>query len=100
MRITRTHNMTEPEAIEWVDTKLSEMMAEFGDSVSGVSRAWNGNVLKFRFSVSRFARFEGTLTVTGERLDLNLPFPLLARSREGAAKVEITRWLDQNLPSE
>ena len=75
MRITRTHNMTEREAIVWVDSKLSEMMEEFGDSVSGVSRAWNGNVLMFRFSVSAFARFEGTLTVTGEHLDLNLPFP-------------------------
>ena len=98
MRITRTHNITEQEAIEWVDSKLSDMMAEFGDSVSGVSRAWTGNVLMFRFSVSAFARFEGTLTVTGEHLDLNLPFPLLARSREGAAKTEINRWLDQNLP--
>ena len=100
MRITKTHNMTEREAIEWVDSKLSEMMAEFGDSVSGISRAWNGNVLMFRFSVSGFVRFEGTLTVTGEHLDLNLPFPLLARSREGAARAEIDRWLDLNLPSE
>ena len=100
MRITKTHNMTEREAIEWVDSKLSEMMAEFGDSVSGISRAWNGNVLMFRFSVSGFVRFEGTLTVTGEHLDLNLPFPLLARSREGAARDEIDRWLDLNLPSE
>ncbi len=98
MRITRTHSMTEREAIEWVDRKLSEMMDEFGDSVSGVSRAWNGNVLSFRFSVSPFANFEGTLTVTDKRLDLNLPFPLLARSREGAARAEINRWLDRNLP--
>ena len=98
MRITRAHNMTEPEAIKWVDHKLSEMMAEFGNSVSGVSRAWNINVLTFRFTVSSFVRFEGTLTVTGEHLDLNLPFPLLARSREGAARAEINRWLDQNLP--
>ena len=99
MRITRTHNMTDQEAIEGVDCKLSEMMDEFGDSVSGVARAWNGNVLRFRFSVSGFVRFEGTLTVTGEHLDLNLPFPLLARSREGAARAEIDRWLDQNLPT-
>ena len=91
--------MTERQAIEWVDSKLSEMMGEFGDSVSGVSRAWNGNVMMFRFSVSHFARFEGTLTVTGEHLDLSLPFPLLARSREGAARAEIDRWLDQNLPT-
>ena len=98
MRITRTHNMTEREAIEWVDSKLSDMMAEFGDSVSGVSRAWTGNVLMFRFSVSALARFEGTLTATDEHLDLNLPFPLLARSREGAARAEINRWLDENLP--
>ena len=90
--------MTEQEATEWVDSKLSEMMDEFGDSVSGVSRAWNGNVLRFRFSVSGFVRFEGTLTVTGEHLDLNLPFPFLARSREGAARSDIIRWLDQNLP--
>ena len=100
MRITRTHNMAEQEAIEWVDSKLSEMMDEFGDSVSGVSRAWDGNVLMFRFSVSYLARFEGTLTVTEEHLVLNLPFPLLARSREGSARAEINRWLELNLPSE
>ena len=38
LRITRAHNMMEREAIKWVDRKLSEMMAEFGDS-SPASRA-------------------------------------------------------------
>ena len=98
MRIQRTHNMTAQDAIAWLDTKLQEMLEEFGDSVSGVARVWEGNVLKFRFRVSRIARFEGTLTVTDRDLDLDLPFPFLAQSKEGAARVEINRWLNQNLP--
>ena len=99
MIIARMHNMTQPEAVAWVDAKLSEMMGEFGDRVSDVSRAWDGKVLKFRFRVSRFARFEGKLTVTRDCLHLDLPFPLLARSREGAARAELDKWLDQNLPT-
>ena len=95
MIITRMHNMTQPEAVAWVDAKLSEMMGEFGDRVSDVSRAWVGNVLKFRFRVSRFARFEGTLTVTRDCLHLDLPF----RSREGAARDALEEWLDKNLPT-
>ena len=42
--------MTVPDAIVLVDTKLQEMLDEFGDGVSGVSREWQGSVLKFRFS--------------------------------------------------
>ena len=90
--------MTAPDAVAWVDTKLQEMLDEFGDAVSGVSREWQRSVLKFRFRVSRIAKFEGTLTVTDRNLDLDIPFPLLARSKEGAARNEINRWLDQNLP--
>ena len=90
--------MTVPDAIVLVDTKLQEMLDEFGDGVSGVSREWQGSVLKFRFRANRIARFEGTLTVTDGYLELDLPFPLLARSKEGAARDEINRWLDRNLP--
>ena len=53
--------------------------------------------MKFQFKVS-IASFKGTLKVTEDELDLNLPFPLLARGFEGKAKAEAERWLDQNLP--
>ena len=98
MKLKRAHNMTSQDAIAWVDTKIVEMLEEFGDSVSGVEKSLNGNVLKFQFRAARLVKFEGKLTVTDRDFDLDLPFPLLARSKEGRAREEINRWLDQNLP--
>ena len=66
--------------------------------MSGVSHSWDGDSMEFRFKVSRIASFKGTLKVSDTNLDLNLPFPLLARGFEGKAKAEAERWLDQNLP--
>jgi hypothetical protein len=92
--------MTQGDAKDWVSRELSELLTQFGDSVSDVSRSWDGDSMKFRFKVSRMASFKGTLRVTRSDLDLNLPFPpLLARGFEGKAKAEAERWLDQNLPS-
>ena len=90
--------MGQQEAKDWVSRELSEMLTQFGDSVSDVSHSWDGDSMKFQFKVSRIASFRGTLKVTGNELDLNLPFPLLARGLEGRAKAEAERWLDQNLP--
>ena len=90
--------MISRDATAWADTKIVEMLDEFGDSVPDVQKAWDSNVLKFRFRAARIAKFEGKLTVTDRDLDLNLPFPLLARSKEGRAREELDNWLDQNLP--
>ena len=98
MRIRRPHNMTQREAKDWVSRELSDLLTQFGDSVSDVSHSWDGDSMEFRFKVSRIATFKGTLKVTDSDLDLNLPFPLLARGFEGRAKAEAERWLDHNLP--
>ena len=90
--------MTKNEAKGWVSRELNDLLTQFGDSVSDVSHAWDGDSMKFQFKVSRIASFKGTLKVTDSELDLNLPFPLLARGFEGTAKSEVERWLDQNLP--
>jgi len=90
--------MTKNEAKDWVSRELSDLLTQFGDSVSDVSHAWDGDSMKFRFKVSRIASFKGTLKVTDSQLGLNLPFPLLARGFEGTAKSEVERWLDQKLP--
>ena len=100
MKITRMHGMTtQQEAIEWVDTRIGEMVGEFGNRVSDFSYTWYGNVIKFSFKVARLARFKGTLTVTRDCLHLDLPFPMLARPREGAGRAQIGKWLDENLPT-
>ena len=91
--------MAQNEAKDWVSRELSELLAQFGDSVSDVSHEWDGDSMKFQFKVSLIASFKGTLKITDRDLDLNLPFPLLARGFEGRAKDEAERWLDQNLPS-
>ena len=98
MRIRRSHNLTQQEAKDWVSRELSELLTQFGDSVSDVSHKWDGDSMEFKFKVGRIASFKGTLKVTGNELYLNLPFPLLARGFEGTAKAEAERWLDQNLP--
>ena len=89
--------MTKSEAKDWVSRELSDLLTQFGDSVSDESYSWDGDSMKFQFKVS-IASFKGTLKVTEDELDLNLPFPLLARGFEGKAKAEAERWLDQNLP--
>ena len=91
--------MAQSEAKDWVSRELSQLLTQFGDSVSDVSHSWDGDSMQFRFKVSRIASFKGTLKVTESDLDLNLPFPLFARGFEGTAKGEAERWLDQNLPS-
>ncbi len=98
MRIKRPHNMTKQEARDWVGSELSDLLKQFGDSVSDVSYAWQGDSMKFRIRVSRIASFKGDLSVTDTDLNLNMPFPLLVRGFEGKAKAEAERWLDQNLP--
>ena len=92
--------MTKDEAKGWVSRELTDLLAQFGDSVSDVSYAWNGDSMRFGFRVSGMFRFKGTLKVSDDALNLDMPFPLLARSFEGRAKTEAERWLDQNLPSE
>ena len=90
--------MTKQEAKDWVGSELSDLLKQFGGSVSDVSHAWHGDSMRFRFRVSRIASFKGALTVTDTDLNLDLPFPLLARGFEGKAKAEVERWLDKNLP--
>ena len=90
--------MTTYEAKAWVESELPELLRRFGESVSGVSHRWSGDSMKFRFKVGRIANFKGTLKVTDADLNLEIPFPLLARGFEGKAKSEAERWLDQNLP--
>lgn len=89
--------MTQREAKDWVSRELSDLLTQFGDSVSDVSHSWDGDSMKFQFKVSRIASFKGTLKVTNRDLDLNLPFPLLARGLEGHAKAEAEGWLDRKL---
>ena len=64
--------MTQREAKDWVSRELSEMLTQFGDSVSDVSHSWDGDSMKFQFKVSRIASFKGTLKVSDSDLDLNL----------------------------
>ena len=51
--------MTKQEAKDWVGSELSDLLKQFGDSVSDVSHAWQGNSMMFRFRVSRDSQFQG-----------------------------------------
>lgn len=97
MQITRQHNRTKQQAKEWVDVKLAEMLRQFGNSVSDTSYRWNGDTMEFAFRAAGMVSFSGTLAVTDIDYHLDLPFPFLAKGFESRAKVEVNRWLDDNL---
>lgn len=97
MQITRQHNRTRQQAKDWVDEKLAEMLRQFGDSVSEVSRQWRGDTMEFAFRAAGLVSFRGTLAVTDTDFHLDMPFPFLAKGFEPRAEVEVNRWLDDNL---
>ena len=97
MQITRQHNRTRQQAKAWVDEKLTEMLHQFGDSVSDASHRWRGDTMEFAFRAAGLVSFRGTLAVTDSDFHLDLPFPLLARGFESRATDEVNRWLDDNL---
>ena len=90
--------MTKYEAKGWVSWELTDLLTQFGDSVSDVSYAWNGDSMRFGFRVSGMFRFKGTLKVSDDALNLDMLFPLLARGFEERAKSEAEGWLDRKLP--
>lgn len=98
LQITRQHNRNKQQAKAWVDVKLSEMLTQFGDSVSDTSYNWRGDTMEFAFRAAGLVSFSGTLAVTDTDFHLDLPFPFLAKSFEPRAEVEVNRWLDDNLP--
>ena len=97
MQITRQHNLSKRQAKAWMDEKLSEMLQQFGDSVSDVSHQWRGDTLEFAFRVAGVMSFQGTLAVTDGDFHLDLPFPFLAKGFESRVEAEANRWLDNNL---
>ena len=97
MQITRQHKRTKQQAKAWVDDKLTEMLQQFGDSVSDASHRWSGDTMEFAFRAAGLVSFSGTLAVTDSDFHLDLPFPFLAQGFEPRAKAEVNRWLDDNL---
>ncbi len=97
MQIVRKHNFTKQQAKAWVDDKITEMLHQFGGSVSNVSHSWLDDTLVFAFRASGLVSFQGTLAVTDSHFYLDLPFPFLAKGFEPRAEAEANKWLDDNL---
>ena len=99
MQITRAHNRSKPQAKAWVDDKIVDLCAQFGDSVSDWTHHWQGDTVAFSFRAAGMMRFQGTLAVSDTDLRLDMPFPLLAKGFEPRAQAEVGKWLDDNLPA-
>ncbi len=91
--------MSKAQAKDWIEHQLSDLLDEFGSRVSDLSHSWQNDRMTFRFRVAGMFKFRGTLDVSEDRLEMNLPFPLLARAYQRTAETEINRWLDRKLPS-
>ena len=91
--------MSKAQAKDWIEHQLSDLLDEFGSRVSDLSHSWQNDRLTFRFRVGGMFNFRGTLDVSEDHLEMNLPFPLLARAYQRTAETEINRWLDRKLPS-
>lgn len=99
MQIIRQHNRTKRQAKAWADDKFSELLQQFGDSVSDASHQWRGDTLEFAFRAAGLLNLHGTLAVTDNDFYLDMPFPMLAKGFEARATAEVNRWLDDNLHS-
>ncbi len=75
---------------------VSELMLQFGGSVSNLRYGWQGYVMEFSGSRAIF-NIRGALEVTDAELILDadgIPF-----FRQGAIRAQLEQWFDDNWPA-
>jgi hypothetical protein len=81
MRIVIPHHTTQADARVRVETKLAELVSQFGDKADDVSYEWQGDTLRFR-GKARGLKVEGTVEVTDLEVIFESSLPFMARPFE------------------
>ena len=95
MRIIRRHNMTKDAAKSKVDSLVSELMRQFGESLSNLRYGWGGYVIEFSGRRAIF-NIRGRLEVTDDELVLDVEgIPFFSN---GEIRIQLEQWFDENWP--
>ncbi len=96
MRVSVAHRLGAGEARERLEAGLVSMLNRFGDSVSDVSREWEGDTARFSFRAQGF-EVSGLMMLSEGVVTVELKLPFAARLFEGRIRAEVEGELDKML---
>jgi hypothetical protein len=97
LKMLRRHKSSREKVRDRIESLVPSVKERFGDSVSNVKQAWQGDDLEFSFQARGF-NIKGTLTVSDSDLNLDLQLPFAAKLFEGKIRSAIEKELDRLLP--
>ncbi len=83
LNIAVSHRLTQVEAGARVQKLLGEVKTQYGEQISDLREAWEGDAGKFSFQAMGMP-VSGTVTVTTEQVNLALQLPFAAMMFSGA----------------
>ena len=96
MQVSVAHRLRTGEAKERLEAGLVSMLERFGDSVSNVSREWDGDTARFSFRAQGF-KIKGRMELSDDRVTVDLRLPFAARLFQGRIRAEVEGELDRML---
>lgn len=96
MKVSVTHRLQTSEAKDRLEAGLVSMLERFGESVSEVSREWDGDTARFSFRAQGFG-VKGEMRLSEGMVTVDLKLPFAARLFEGRIRGEVEGELDKIL---
>lgn len=90
MRIEVPHRTNRQNARRIVESRLDQLLSQFGDRADDVQHQWIGDTLAFKGKARGFT-VEGTVEITERDVIINGKLPLLARPFESRIRQTVER---------
>jgi len=90
MHIEVPHHTNRQNARRIVESRLSQLLAQFGDRAEDVQHQWSGDTLRFKGRARGFT-VEGTVEITDRDVIIDGKLPLLARPFESRIRQTVER---------
>ncbi len=90
MRIELPHNTTRAEARQTVESRLSDLLGQFGGNADQVNHEWDGDTLRFNFKAKGMSA-KGTLEVTDSDVIIDGKLPLMAMPFESRIRSAVQK---------
>jgi putative polyhydroxyalkanoate system protein len=97
LKILKRHKSKREIVRDKIQGLVPSLTERFGDSVSGLKHAWQGDDMEFSFRALGF-QVKGTVTVSDSDVHLDLRLPFAAKMFEGRIRSAIETELDKLLP--
>ena len=98
MKIDHTHNLTDEEAYERINSLLSDLQKQYSDSIKNLLTEWNPSRSQMDFSmeIMKFA-INGVVYLSNSQVTLDAKIPLMARPFSGRIESIIRQELKNKL---